>query len=855
MTAALAARLMLRESRGAGGKLAFFVVCLAVGVAAVVSVAGLASGIDRGLRREARRLLAADLVVKSEKALPEAVDKALDALRTSHPGTRTAIVKEMGTIVAAPLRGPLPGASALVQLKAVGPGWPFYGVVDTEPRQPIEDLLKDGGVLVAPELATKLHLEPGGTLKIGGHEFTVRGRIVSEPDAIGRGLDIGPRVLTSLSVLDASALEAFGSRLDRRVLLKLPDGTSEAELEKTRKTLSAAIPRESGVRVETYTDAQPRLREGFDRASRFIGLVALVSLILGGIGVAQTARAWLASRLDAIAVLKCLGVRPREVVALYAGETTLLGLAGSLLGALLGTGVLAVVPRLLAGVLPAVPVDAWQPPAILRGILLGTGIALLFSIEPLSSLRLVPPLRVLRRDAEPLRPGRLARALVLLALVTGVFAAAWIQSASAKTGAEFTAGMIAATGVLAGAAWVMTRIVSRASRDRVRVAVRHGLAAAARPGAGTLAAVTALGLGVLVVIGILLVQNGLTERLRADLPKTAPTAFFVDMQAAQWPKVKDLLESSGATEIRVVPIVTARLVSVDGSTGPKWIPGRRAERGERGDRGDRGSWAFTREQNLTYLDTLPPDNTIVEGKLWSDPKVQEISVEKGFAKEVGAKLGSKMVFDVQGVQFTLTVTSLRDVDWKSFGVNFFLVVEPGVLDNAPQMRVAAARLPRGHEQEIQDRLAAAVPNVTMLQVREIVERVAALLDRIGLAIRILGGFAVTAGIAILGGAVSAGAARRGREVALLKTLGATRAGVEGIYAIEFGLIGAVAGTVGTVGGTVLAWAVLTRGMELEWSFRPALTAIGPVATIVLAIVAGIFASAGALRSRPIESLR
>ena len=164
MTAALAARLMLRESRGAGGKLAFFVVCLAVGVAAVVSVAGLASGIDRGLRREARRLLAADLVVKSEKALPEAVDKALDALRTSHPGTRTAIVKEMGTIVAAPLRGPLPGASALVQLKAVGPGWPFYGVVDTEPRQPIEDLLKDGGVLVAPELATKLHLEPGGTL-------------------------------------------------------------------------------------------------------------------------------------------------------------------------------------------------------------------------------------------------------------------------------------------------------------------------------------------------------------------------------------------------------------------------------------------------------------------------------------------------------------------------------------------------------------------------------------------------------------------------------------------------------------------------------------------------------------------
>jgi putative ABC transport system permease protein len=222
---------------------------------------------------------------------------------------------------------------------------------------------------------------------------------------------------------------------------------------------------------------------------------------------------------------------------------------------------------------------------------------------------------------------------------------------------------------------------------------------------------------------------------------------------------------------------------------------------------------------------------------------------------MGVRVGSKVVYDVQGVPLELTVTSLRTVDWKSFGINFFLVVEPGVLDKSPQMRVAAARLAAGREQALQDRLAAEVPNVTMLKVREIVERVAHLLERLGLAIRILGGFAITAGIAILAGAVGATASRRGREVALLKTLGATRRGVVGIFAVEFALIGLVAGIIGTVGGGVLAWVVLTRGMEITWAWRPLILAGAPLATVALSVLAGIAASSGALRRRPIEVLR
>jgi len=844
---ALALRLMARETRGASGKILFFTACLAVGVAAVVAVAGLSNGIDRGLRREARQLLAADLSVRAEKAIPAAITQAVTALVAQRPGARAVSVRELATVVSIPGTGGAPGPSALVLLKAVGDGYPFYGAVATSPARPLASLLDPEGALVAPELAEKLHLAEGSALKIGGKDFVVRGSILSEPDKINVSLTLGPRVMLSLPGFARTGLEAFGSRIDRVILVKLGAGAGAADAEAAAKILRAAIPETSGVRVQTYADAQPALRDGLKWASRFLGLVALVSLILGGIGVAQTVRAWLASRFDAIAVLKCLGVRPREIVLLYAVETALLGLAGSLAGVAIATAILAIAPRLLAGLLPAVPIDAWQPAAALRGLALGTGVALLFSVAPLSALRLVPPLRVLRRDAEPLASGPFARAAVVVALLAGVFGAAYVQSSSAKIAAGFAAGMVVAAAVLAGAAKLLTHVVARVARERVRVAFRHGLAALQRPGAGTLPAVTALGLGVLVVVAIALVDRGLTSRLRADLPRNAPTVFLVDMQTSQWPRVRSILEDAGATEVNGVPIVNARLVSIDGVAA--------AELAKKGPDEGRRKWILTREQNLTYLDALPKDNVVVEGKLWSDPAHPEISIERDFAKDMGAHVGSKLVYDVQGVPLELVVTSLRTVDWKSFGINFFLVVEPGVLDHAPQMRVAAARLAAGREQALQDRLAAEVPNVTMLKVREIVEKVATLLERLGVGIRLLGGFAITAGIAILAGAVGATASRRGREVALLKTLGATRRGVVAIFAVEFALIGFVAGIVGTAGGAVLAWVVLTRGMEIAWTWRPLVLAVAPLATVALSVVAGIAASAGALRRRPIEVLR
>jgi putative ABC transport system permease protein len=473
-------------------------------------------------------------------------------------------------------------------------------------------------------------------------------------------------------------------------------------------------------------------------------------------------------------------------------------------------------------------------------------VAILAALPALTTVLRVPPVRVLRREAEPLPPRRGLAALLGAVLVAALWAMASAQAGSPLLGLRFTAVVVTATLALLAAATGLTRVLGRLPRFS-RVWLRYGLASLARPGAATLGAVVALGLGVLVVLGMQQVESHLVRQLERDLPAGAPSSFLVDVQPDQWAGVRDLLVAEGAERLDSVPVVMARLAAIGGRPVGELA-------GEApGDRGRR--WALTREQRLTYLRELPADNRIVAGALWSDPAHLEVSVEEEFARDLGVGLGSVLRFDVQGVALELAVTSLRAVEWESFGINFFLVAEPGALEDAPQFRLAAARLPRGAEQRVQDLLAERFPNVTLLQVRDLLEKIAAVLRRIGLGVRLLGGFTVVAGVAILAGAVSAAAARRRGEVALLKTLGMTRAGVVGVLAAEQALVGLVAGAVGAAGAALLSWLVLSRDMELAWEFQPAAYGVAILGAALLATLAGTASSLDALRRRPLEVLR
>lgn len=863
---------MLRESRGALGRFTFFVACLAVGVAAVVAIAGLAAGLDSGIRSEARQLLAADLAIESRRALPETFEIAplLPA------GSRTAEVREMVTMVAAPPRDGKPGRSQLVELKAVERGYPFYGNLTLTPAKPLSDLLAPDAAIVAPELIGYLGLSRGAPgrepiLRVGTAEFRIVGEVSTEPDRVGIGTAFGPRVFLSMAGLERAGLIGKGSRVSYKTLIALPAGLPGDRLEAIAERLRDALPANEAYRVETFRQAQPQLRRSFAQVGRFLGLVALLSLFVGGIGVAQSVRAWLAGRLDAIAILKCLGLRPREVLALYLGQTALLGLVGSLIGILLGAGVQAAVPHLFPDLIPATLLRPWQPGALLRGLGLGVGVALLFSLPPLASLLRVPPSRVLRRDAEPLPVHRATAGFAFAALAVGLLGLTFAQTESLLLSAQFVGALALATGLLAVAATLLARSIGRLPRFS-SIALRHGLGALARPGAATVGAIVALGLGVITVLTMSLVERRISHELSREVPGNAPSAFLVDIQPAQWPGVQALLTRARAAEIESVPVVMARIRSIDGrpvdqiaaerKEGSGAPPDRREEREGRErregteNREERGRrWALTREQRLTYLEKLPADNVVVAGKLWSDPNQGEVSLEQSFAEDLGVGLGSKLGFDVQGVPMDLVVTSLRTVDWGTFGINFYLVVEPGLLEDAPQQRVATARLASGSEQHVQDLLAASYPNVTFLRIREILGKILGVLQRIGLGVRFLGGFTVLSGIAILAGAISAGSVRRGREVALLKTLGMTRRQVATAFAVEYALIGGVAGLLGAGAGAALSWGVVTRGFELAWEPEPALLALAVALSIVLSVVAGLAASFRALERRPIEVLR
>ena len=839
--------LAARESRGSAGRLVFFAACLSVGVAAVVAVAGLSRALDTGIQTQARQLLAADLAVESRRPIADEVLAAIDAL----PGADRTGVLELPSVVSVPGSDNAPGApgpSLLCELKAVGPGYPYYGVVTTEPARSLAELLDGNHVVVGPELLTRLGTSIGGSLRVGDGLFTIAGTITEEPDRLEVSFTLGPRVLLSIEALERSGLVGLGSRVGHRVLVRLPDGSTPDDVKGAAATLRASISEPDFVRVETYVEAQPALRRGLERVERFLGLVALLSLLIGGIGVAQAVRAWLAGRLDAIAVLRALGVRPREVFVLYLGQTVVLALVGSLVGAVAGAMVARTVPGLLDNLLPVRVAVGWQPAAMARGIALGMGVAVLFGLRPLFDVLRVPPVRVLRRDADPLPVSRGIATVLACVLAAGVSLTAAVQSGSLLLGAQFAVGLMVATAVLTLGARLVVFFVGRTPRELGGVALRHGLAALARPGSGTLGAVVALGLGVLTVLGMYLVQSRLSAQLDAELPDEAPTVFLIDIQPDQWDGVRAILEEGGAEGLESVEVVIARLQSVNDVPVADLVPARGEGSGNR-------RWVLTREQRLTSMATLPEDNVIVDGALWSHPERAEISIESDFAADMGVAVGDNVIFNVQGIPIELLVSSIRTVEWERFSINFFLVVEPGVLDEAPRFRIASARLAEDAEMPVQDRLAAAYPNVTMLRIREMLEKVVAILAQVGLGVRLLGAFTVLAGIAILAGAISAGVVRRGHQVALYKTLGMTRAQVMVVFAVEYAMVGLVAGAIGTVGGVALAWMVTRFGFEIAWAWTPASYAAAVGTAVALSVVAGLAASARALAVRPLAVLR
>ena len=828
---------VLRETRASRGRLLFFTACLAIGVAAVVGVTALISAMEAGLREGSRELLAADLSVSARRELP---NETMAEYFAGVPHERV----DMLELSAMASEGE---ESRLVELKVVSDGYPFYGKLGLRARDPSAADLQADEVWVGPALLVGLGLAVGDDVRIGGLSYRIVAEVTSEPDRLEFSMTLGPRVFMSTAGLARTDLLDARSRVRFTSLYRIPGDPDKRELERIERGLREALGDSTFIRIRAHSNAQRNVSRSFQRVEDYLGLVALLSLLLGGIGISQIVRAWLTGRARSVAVMRCMGYRAREIAAVYLGHVALLAVAGCIvgggLGALLPWGVRAVAPELFQGT-PSL----WQPAAVARGIALGLIVAPLFSLPPLTAVWRVSPAAVLRADAAPLSAPRTVRYGALALLFLGVLGSARVQSGDWAVAASFSGGLVVLAALLYGGAVLVTRLSSRLPRGKFGPYFEHGLAALARPSSGTTGAIVALGLGVMVVVSMFMIERRLDETLRSALPENAPSIFLVDVQPDQWDGVRLTAEAQGAESINMVPVVMARLRAIDGRSSGELASESYRQKGS--------AWRFTREQRLTWMDELPDDNVVVAGELWSLPDVAEVSLEEGFAEDIGVGLGAVLTFDVQGVPVDVTVTSLRTVEWESFGINFFLIVEPGLLEDAPHFCLATARLDLpAEEYALQNDLADAYPNVTLLRIRPILEKIAGVLARIAVGVRALGAFTILTGLVILMGAVGTTALRRRREVAILKTLGVTRGGVTVLFATEYALTGLVAGTIGATGALLLSWGFLVHLVDLEAQLPLATVPVAALAAALLATASGLAASLGALRARPIETMR
>ena len=834
-------RMAWREMRGAWRQFAAFFTSVALGVAAVVAVGTFAANLDRALTREGRALLGGDLEVRSARPLGPDAEAALEGLRRG--GAAVVRVRELPGMA----RGPS-GATALVALKAVEDGYPLYGALETEPRAPVAALLAGGGAVVGEDLLSRLRLRVGDRLEIGRAGFRIAGVVRREPDRPASLLALGPRVLIASGDLERTGLLQFGSRLRARALIRLPAGADPGA---AREALARGIA-DPGVQIAGFEEAQPGLRRFFTQFASYLGLVGLASLLVGGIGVASAVATFVRRQLATIATLKVLGAGSRELLGIYLAQTQAVGVAAGLAGAALGSALQPALVRVAAGFVPLAIDPVPDPWTLLRGLALGGLTGLLCALWPLLEVRAVPPSLILRQDVEPeRRPARRPWAAGL-PIAAGLAGLALWQAGSLKAGGIFLAASLGAALALAGLARALV-FLARVLPAPPWMAWRQGVAALRRPGGHTWRVVMALGTAVMLLMAAALLQASLGRQIDHERRREIPSFFFLDVQPDQREAFERMVAArAGGTPPEVAPVVRARLAAVNGEPITRELMERRRAQGRE------GLWHFTREYVLTYRRDLPPGNEVARGRWWTPQEAAALpraSVEEEAARRLGVDVGSTLTFDVQGVPVEVQVMSVRRVDWQSFGTNFFVILSPGALEGAPATFIATARVPAAAEDALRDAVVGAFPNVTAIPVREVLAGVAAVLDRIALAVRAIALFAIGTGLVVMAGVLAATRRQRLYESVILRTLGATRSAVARAFAVEYACLGAAAGAGGTALGAALSWIVLRYVLHTPWTFEPWPMLIGIALTSALALAVGFLATFRLLGQKPLPVLR
>ena len=823
-----------------GGELHLLAAALLIAVAAMASVGFFVDRVRSGMEREAAQLLGGDAALDS--------DRPIDPRWP--PGARElGLASSLAVTFPSMIRGgPAAGAAestSLVAVKAVTSGYPLRGTLlidEGNGAHAAPGIPQRGTVWVEPELLRTLDLPRGATVHLGRLELRVAATIVAEPDRRLQVLGFAPRVLLNEADLAASGLIQPASRVTYRL-------TVAGERAAVRSWAAALTPQLArGQRLESLEDGRPEVQRTVERAQRFLSLVALLTVLIAAVAVSSAARRFCARRLDACALLRCLGMTQNEIVLLFAGEFLVVGLLASLAGALLGLGLHGVLMQLLSGLVQTAAGRPGLLPGV-QGLVCGLVLLLGFGLPPLEQLRRVAPLRVLRRDVGApaartvLAYGAAGAAFLLLLLWT---------AGDLRLGLIIGGGFLGCIALFAAAARLALQglhALRNSAVLRLPVAWRYAIAALQRRPAASVAQIVALAVGLMSMLLLALVRGDLIEQWRGQAPPGAPNRFVINIQPDQVEDVSARLRLDGVADALLEPMVRGRLVAIDERPlGPQSYDDERA----------RG--LVEREFNLSYRAAPPPHNALTAGR-WFAADAAELSIEQGIAERLHIALGQRLRFDVAGQPVQATVTSLRKVSWDSMRVNFFVIMAPALLRDLPQTYITSFHLAAGGTataagpSDVITDLVRRFPNLTVIDTDQVLAQLRSMVDQLIAAVQFLFVFALGAGVLVLYAALAASQEERQRESALLRALGAARRQLAGAQAAEMALVGGLAGLLAAAGAVAIAWAMARYAFEFDFHLPLWIAPAGVTAGIGAASAGGWLGLRRILAVPPLQSLR
>jgi putative ABC transport system permease protein len=809
------------------GEVVVLVAALVVAVAAMSAVTFFTDRVRSAVAQQAGEALAADLRIESIDPLsPE-----LEAAALRH-GLQTAAVVSFRSVVIAG------DATSLADVRGVSAAYPLRGAVevaDSLGARPhtVDAAPQRGEVWAEPSLLARLGAVVGDEVEVGMLRLRVSQTLEFRPDEGWRFMEIAPTALLNLDDVFASGLLAPGSIAEYEALYAGEAGALAAFRAEIEPTLG---PQED---IEDFRDGRPEVRASVSNAERFLVLAALVSVLLGGVAVAMAARRFVARRLDAAALMKCLGARHREVLQLHVLQLLALVLVAAVVGSAIGFVAQFGLTALLADF-----VEAELPPPSATGVVLGPLTALAVAIgcalPPLLQLGGVPPARVLRND---IGPPPLRYTTIYGVAAAAVIGLMYVLFGDLKLILYLFVGALATFFVLYFAGRLLVVALQR-FRGGVGVAWRYGIANVARRGRESSVQVVAFGIGLMVLLLLTSVRTELMTQWQATLPEYAPNHFLINIQPDERAGVAAALAAGGLPEATFTPLVRARISHVNGQPAAEYPALTERGRNELED-----------ETNLTWAAELSTDNEIVSGEWWSgEPAVPELSLEEELRQAIGLKLGDEITYAIGGESFTVRLTSTRLVHWDSFRPNFFMVLSPGTIEQFAHTFITSAYVPPDRRGVTVD-LVRQFPGVSVLDIGAVLDQVRRAMDRAALAVQYVFLFTLAAGVMVLLAAIQSTRDERLFESAVLRTLGARRSVVLQGVAAEFTALGVLAGTLAAAGAAAIGYVLATQLFELDYVPSVLLWIGGLVFGATVVGISGTLAVRSVVNESPVVTLR